>query len=124
MNRASGLRVQVLLAGTLLCGCAKEVDWRDQIHGHPEVLQALPAGVKLVEQSGEGANKEAGIAEVRIRFPASVDELTWLSSLRTTLQGSGQRTDVAPGRVDLFNPPLSIIYREDSDEVLLVTESK
>lgn len=107
----------VLIAG----GCAREADWREHFSDHPALVAAVPAGATVLsvrQDQFEGSGEM--LVEARLRLPPGAEPRAWLRGLEAACRRRGQRVEVSPDRVDLFDPSVSVVYRPSENAVLLV----
>jgi hypothetical protein len=115
--------VWLLGSGALsVTGCRDEADWREHFSEHPAVVASVPEaaavlGVQRDRFEGSGGGE---LLEVRLRLPASTPARAWLRKLESACRRRGERVETSVDRVDLFDPPVSVVYRPTENVLLLV----
>lgn len=115
--------VWLLGCGTLSAtGCRNAADWREHFSGHPVVVASVPetAAVLSVQRDRFEGSGGGELVEVRLRLPAGLAPREWLRQLESACRRQGERVEVSPDRVDLFDPPVSVVYRPAENVLLLV----
>lgn len=118
------LPVAWLLGCGTLCaaGCRHAEDWREHFSGHPAVVASVPEATAVLSVQSDRFEGSGGgeLVEVRLRLPAGVAAREWLRQLESICRRRGERVEVSADRVDLFDPPVSVVYRPAENVLLLV----